>query len=50
MPYRQITGNYRIWVDGAAWRSRVEHYLTNPAAEPDAAKWEVDIAYLAAGT
>ena len=35
---------------GTAWRSRVEHYLTNPAAEPDPAKWEVDIAYLAAGT
>jgi effector-binding domain-containing protein len=34
---------------GTAWRSRVEHYLTNPAAEPDPAKWEVDIAYLTAG-
>jgi hypothetical protein len=34
--------------DGAAWRSRVEHYLTNPAAEPDTAKWEVDVAYLTA--
>jgi effector-binding domain-containing protein len=35
---------------GTAWRSRVEHYLTNPATEPDPAKWEVDIAYLTAGT
>jgi hypothetical protein len=35
---------------GTAWRSRVEHYLTNPAAEPDPAKWETDIAYLTAGT
>jgi hypothetical protein len=35
---------------GTAWHSRVEHYLTNPVAEPDPAKWEVDIAYLAAGT
>ena len=32
--------------DGQAWRSRVEHYLTNPAEEPDQAKWEVDVAYL----
>jgi effector-binding domain-containing protein len=34
--------------DGTAWRSRVEHYITNPAAEPDPAKWEVDVAFLAA--
>jgi effector-binding domain-containing protein len=33
--------------EGTAWRARVEHYLTNPAAEPDPAKWEVDVAYLA---
>ena len=32
--------------EGQAWRSRVEHYLTNPAKEPDPAKWEVDVAYL----
>ncbi len=31
---------------GTAWRSRVEHYLTNPADEPDPAKQEVDVAYL----
>jgi effector-binding domain-containing protein len=32
--------------DGSAWRGRVEHYLTNPAEEPDPSKWEVDVAYL----
>jgi effector-binding domain-containing protein len=32
--------------EGTAWRARVEHYLTNPAAEPDPANWEVDVAYL----
>jgi DNA gyrase inhibitor GyrI len=32
---------------GSVWRGRAEHYLTNPAAEPDPAKWEVDVAYLA---
>jgi hypothetical protein len=31
---------------GQAWRSRVEHYPVDPAAEPDPAKWEVDVAYL----
>jgi effector-binding domain-containing protein len=31
---------------GSAWRSRVEHYLTDPAQEPDPMKWEVDVAYL----
>jgi effector-binding domain-containing protein len=31
---------------GEAWRCRVEHYPTDPAAEPDPAKWEVDVAYL----
>ena len=33
--------------EGTAWRARVEHYLTNPAAEPDPARWEVNVAYLA---
>lgn len=32
--------------EGQAWGGRVEHYLTNPAEEPDPAKWEVDVAYL----
>ena len=31
---------------GEAWRGRVEHYLTDPSAEPDAAKWETEVAYL----
>ena len=35
---------------GEAWRGRVEHYLTDPAAEPDPAKWEVEVAYLASGS
>jgi DNA gyrase inhibitor GyrI len=35
---------------GTAWRGRAEHYLTNPAEEPDRAKWEVDVAYLARAT
>ena len=28
------------------WLSRIEHYPTNPAEEPDSSKWEVVIAYL----
>ena len=32
--------------EGTAWRSRVEHYLTDPSAEPDPAKWETEIACL----
>jgi effector-binding domain-containing protein len=35
---------------GPAWRSRAEHYLTDPSREPDPAKWEVDVAYLTRGT
>jgi effector-binding domain-containing protein len=31
---------------GTAWRCRAEHYLTDPSAEADPAKWEVDVAYL----
>lgn len=31
---------------GSAWRSRTEHYLTDPSKEPDPAKWDVDVAYL----
>jgi effector-binding domain-containing protein len=31
---------------GSAWRSRVEHFLTDPSKEPDPSKWETDIAYL----
>jgi effector-binding domain-containing protein len=34
--------------EGTAWRGRAEHYLTNPAQEPDPAKWEVDVAFLTA--
>jgi len=35
---------------GTAWRSRAEHYLTDPSKEPDPAKWEVDVAYLLSPT
>jgi len=34
---------------GSAWRGRVEHYLTDRSAEPDPARREVDVAYLATG-
>jgi len=34
---------------GQAWAGRFEHYLTDPAAEPDAARWQTDVAYLIAG-
>jgi effector-binding domain-containing protein len=33
---------------GSAWRSRAEHYLTDPSQEPDPAKLETDVAYLLA--
>jgi effector-binding domain-containing protein len=34
------------WDDpnGDAFRARVEHYLTDPAEEPDAEKWETEVA------
>jgi effector-binding domain-containing protein len=31
---------------GTAWRGRAEHYLTDPAQEPDPAKLETDVAFL----
>jgi len=34
---------------GQAWDGRFEHYLTDPTAEPDAARWQTDVAYLIAG-
>lgn len=34
--------------EGTAWRARAEHYLTNPAEEPDPARWETDVAFLTA--
>lgn len=36
--------------EGTAWRGRLEHYLTDPSSEPDPAKWETDVAYLASET
>lgn len=32
--------------EGSAWAGRAEHYLTDPSAEPDPSKWEVEVAYL----
>jgi len=31
---------------GSAWRSRAEHYLTDPSQEPDPAKFQTDVAFL----
>jgi effector-binding domain-containing protein len=33
---------------GTRWCARVEHYLTNPAEEPDSSKWQTLLAYLTA--
>lgn len=33
---------------GTAFSGRFEQYLTNPAEEPDPAKWQVDVAFLVA--
>jgi hypothetical protein len=35
---------------GQAWDGRFEYYLTDPTAEPDAARWQTDVAYLTDGT
>jgi effector-binding domain-containing protein len=32
--------------EGSAWQARVEHYLTDPAREPDPGNWETEVAYL----
>jgi len=32
--------------DERTWPGRVEHYLTDPSAEPDASKWQTEVAYL----
>jgi hypothetical protein len=34
---------------GSACQGLVGHYLTDPSAEPDPARWEAGVAYLAAG-
>ena len=44
---RGITFGSRDTELGEAWPGRAEHYLTDPSAEPDPAKWQVDVAYLA---
>jgi effector-binding domain-containing protein len=35
-------------MDDGRWRGRVEHYLTDPAQEPDPSRWRTELAYLAA--
>lgn len=30
------------------WGARVEHYITDPAEEPDSSKWETEVAFLLA--
>jgi hypothetical protein len=36
------------WPDGESWAARLEIYTTNPAAEPDPAKWSTEVTYLLA--
>ena len=45
-----ITFAARDTTAGQAWDGRFEHYLTDPSAEPDASRWQTDVAYLIAGT
>lgn len=33
-------------MDGETWRGRVEHYLTDPAHEPDPSRRQTEVAYL----
>jgi effector-binding domain-containing protein len=32
--------------DERLWAGRVEHYLTDPSAEPDPSRWQTEVAYL----
>lgn len=32
--------------EGLGWRESVESYVTDPRAEPDASRWETELAYL----
>lgn len=32
--------------EGIKWSARVEHYITDPAEEPDPQKWETEVAFL----
>ena len=53
-----VTGNLLAWAaqrglewdvrespEGELWGSRLEFYLTDPAREPDLAKWETELAF-----
>lgn len=35
--------------DGRRWQGRVEHYLTDPSAEPDPSTWRTEVAFLISG-
>lgn len=35
-------------MDGPTWRGRLERYLTDPRQEPDASRWQTEVAYLLA--
>ena len=39
---------WQISEDGKTWGARVEHYLTDPADEPDPRRWETEVAFLVA--
>jgi len=34
--------------DGKTWGARVEHYITDPADEPDPQQWKTEVAFLVA--
>jgi effector-binding domain-containing protein len=34
---------------GTVWKARVEHYLTDPADQPDPSKWETKLTFLTRG-
>ena len=42
-------GAHGVAPAGQAWAGRFEHYRTDPSAEPDASRWQTDVAYLTAG-
>ena len=54
-----VTGSLLAWADengvswktsdnGTVWAARIEHYLTDPADEPDMNKWQTELAFLTA--
>ena len=39
---------WQIDEDGKTWGARVEHYITDPADEPDPRQWQTEVAFLVA--